>query len=380
MTYTLEKYSIFTNFAKIYSYMSGSLLRLFLLPFSLLYGLITSARNFLYDKNFLRSVQFNLPVIAVGNLSTGGTGKTPHIEYLIRLLQHRHKTATLSRGYKRKSKGFLLADQGANAFEIGDEPMQFYSKYPDINVSVCEDRIIGIPRLLDQRPETEVILLDDAFQHRAVRAGINILITDYHRPYFRDLLLPAGRLRERRQSAKRADVIIVSKCPASITAEEQQAIIRRIRPRQGQQVFFTGIEYAGLRSFYSSGDTMPGKQTDVLMVCGIAYPEPMIRHLEQISRSVRLLSFPDHHYFSLSDLEAIRSAFDALPSSNKTIVTTEKDAVRLDLHREWLQAAGIPVFIQPITVYFMNDASSIFDNYILRYIEEQIMEEEAGIP
>jgi tetraacyldisaccharide 4'-kinase len=248
-----------------------TLLKPLLYPLSLLYGVIIWIRNKLYDAGIISSIQFSVPVISVGNLSTGGTGKTPHIEYLINLLQYEYKVATMSRGYKRRTQGFYLAGQNTDAGTIGDEPMQFHLKYPEVAVSVCEDRMTGIPRLLGEKAEIEVVLLDDAFQHRSVKPGLNILITDYAKPFYKDFILPFGSLRESRKAYKRADIIIVSKCPDQLDESQKESIRSRIKPLPHQSLFFTGIAYRPMVNFFSGAEFRPVKP-NIILVCGIAKP------------------------------------------------------------------------------------------------------------
>jgi tetraacyldisaccharide 4'-kinase len=244
--------------------------RYLLLPVTWVYGSIILLRNKLYDKNILKSSSFNFPVICVGNLATGGTGKTPMTEYLIRLLKDKYKTATLSRGYKRKTVGFAIADTGTTALEIGDEPMQFHQKFPDITVAVGEERVVAIPQLLHERPDTELIILDDAFQHRQVRAGLNIILTDCNNLYTRDLILPAGDLRDVRSSSKRADMIIVTKCRADLSETERNAIIKEINPSNRQTVYFTTIVYGRSYHLFTRETLDISADCGILLVCGIA--------------------------------------------------------------------------------------------------------------
>jgi len=346
-----------------------SLLKPLLYPVSILYGAIMWLRNKLYDTGFLSSIQFNMPVISVGNLSTGGTGKTPHIEYLVRLLQYEYKIATMSRGYKRRTTGFFLAGPHTDAAQIGDEPMQFHQKFPEMAVSVCEDRMTGIPRLLGERPDTELVLLDDAFQHRSVKPGLNILITDYRKPFYKDYILPFGSLRESRKAYKRADIIIVSKCPLQLPEATRQEIIARISPLPHQQVFFSGIAYGGMTDFFTGEPLAAGKTAAMVMVSGIARPEPMLAHLRGIAGSVHLLRYPDHHYFTDADLEEIRQACNNQGPEHKLIVTTEKDAVRLAMHRDTLAQWNVRIAVLPIQVVFLHGEAAFGDRvrqYILR--------------
>ncbi|MEO6136920.1 MAG: tetraacyldisaccharide 4'-kinase, partial [Ginsengibacter sp.] len=246
--------------------------RYILLPLSIVYGGVIWVRNKLFDKKILRSASFNFPIICVGNLAVGGTGKTPMIEYLVRLLKDEYKVATLSRGYKRKTKGFAIADINTSALDIGDEPMQIHEKFPDISVAVAEERVEGIPQLLQAEPQTQVILLDDAFQHREVNAGMNILLTDYNNLYTRDFLLPAGDLRDGKGSSERADIIIVTKCKPYLNEDEKQKLIKEINPLTHQKVFFTKIEYSIPYHLFSKEEKLMEQDSSVLLVCGIANP------------------------------------------------------------------------------------------------------------
>jgi len=350
-----------------------SVVRIFLYPFALIYGALVWLRNRLYDAKFFTSISFSVPVITVGNLSTGGTGKTPHVEYLVRLLQYRFRVATMSRGYKRHTQGFLVADENSNALRIGDEPMQYHMKYPELVVSVAEERMTGIPALLQRRPDVDVILLDDAYQHRSVKAGLTILITDYSQPFYEDHILPFGRLRESRNAYKRANVIIVSKCPLDMDETQARKMEGFIQPQSYQQVFFTGIHYD--RPY----DLMTNEPIDlisknIILVCGIARPEPLINYLKSHSADVHTLSYHDHHYFVTADLEEIKSTFDSWQVEQKIIVTTEKDATRLHLHLDKLKAWNITIAILPIAVTILFNKVNIFDNLVLKYVDDTIIE------
>ena len=295
-----------------------NLLRKLLFPFAILYGLITSIRNFLFDKGILKSYSFDLPVIAVGNLSVGGTGKTPQIEYLIRLLSDKYKIATLSRGYKRQSKGFILADANSSATILGDEPFQFYKKFPSIQVAVDADRKNGIEQLLSQSNKPEVILLDDAFQHRKVKAGFYILLTSYGDLYSDDFMLPTGNLRESRSGAKRANVIIVTKCPFNLSPDEQNNIKKKLKVAENQKLYFTFIAYEE----FVYGENRKINVNEIqsaakLLVAGIAKPEPFFAYLQDTNDVC--LSFPDHHNFTDKDILEIKNL-----AQNNIIITTEK--------------------------------------------------------
>jgi len=300
-----------------------NLLRKILFPFAILYGLITGIRNFLFDIKILKSYAFDLPIIAVGNLSVGGTGKTPQIEYLIRLLSDKYKIATLSRGYKRQSEGFILADSTSTATILGDEPFQFFQKFATIQVAVDANRKNGIEQLLSQPEKPEVILLDDAFQHRKVKAGFYILLTSYGDLYSDDFILPTGNLRESRSGAQRANVIIVTKCPPGLSIEDQNKIRQELNLVSGQELFFSCIEYDDC--IYSENKTIKVvdiQNVDKLLLAGIAKPTPFFVYLQ--SKNDECLSFPDHHHFTEKDIEEIKNK-----ALNKIIITTEKDYVRL---------------------------------------------------
>lgn len=344
-----------------------ALLKLLLWPLSILYGIIMWLRNRLYDNGLYSSIQFSVPVICVGNLSTGGTGKTPHIEYLIRLFQYEYRVATQSRGYKRRSRGFKLATPRSSAFDLGDEPMQFYRKFPEVAVSVCEERMTGIPALLGQRPDVDIVLLDDAFQHRSVKAGFNILITDHARPFYNDYILPFGDLREQRSAYKRADAIIVSKCPDHLNEEEQRKIIQAIRPFPEQKIFFTKIRYGECYDFFTNETTPLQRTQNVVLVSGIAKPGPMLEFVKEKVAAVHLLKYPDHHYFTASSLEEIKQTCNNWEGAKPIIVTTEKDATRLALRHEELAGWGVTICVLPIEITFLNEKEE-FDTLIRSYV------------
>ncbi|MEO7765987.1 MAG: tetraacyldisaccharide 4'-kinase [Ferruginibacter sp.] len=341
--------------------------RYVLLPFTLIYGIVVKVRNWLFDKNYLKSVSFNFPIICVGNLAVGGTGKTPMVEFLLRMLGNDYNIATLSRGYKRKTKGFGIADENTTALEIGDEPMQFHLKFPHITVAVGEERLVAIPQLLHDRPDSEVIILDDAFQHRSVKAGLNILLTEYKNLYSRDLLMPAGDLRDSRRSAKRAEIIIVTKCSHHLTIEERDTIFAELNPTRAQAVFFTEILYSQPYHLFSKrGFTIP-PGSDLLLVCGIANPQPLKEFLIPLVRSYDMLSFPDHHIFSIDDMEEIKKQFNRISSANKMILTTEKDGVRLQKFENELK--DFPLYVVPIQHLFMFDDTDRFCKLVKGFID-----------
>ncbi|WP_139957837.1 tetraacyldisaccharide 4'-kinase [Flavicella sediminum] len=306
------------------------ILRILVFPISILYGIVVYFRNLFFDVGIYTSNTFKTPIIAIGNLSMGGTGKSPQIEYLIKLLQQDFKVAVLSRGYKRASKGFVLANKQSTVEELGDEPFQFYSKFKNISVAVDADRTHGIGELLKQVHKPDVILLDDAYQHRKVKAGLYILLTTYDKLYADDFLLPTGTLRESRQGAKRAKIIIVTKCPKDIDTSEKERILNKIKPTEGQRVFFTNIKYADcLISKEETIATAAISKNEVLLLTGIANPKPLLKHLDSLKVDYKHLNFPDHYNFTEKDIIEIQEKFKALTSKEKIILTTEKDYMRL---------------------------------------------------
>lgn len=338
-----------------------------LFPFALLYGVAVYARNWLFDKKIFKSSKFNFPVICVGNLSLGGTGKTPMVEYLIGFLKDRYQVATISRGYKRRTKGFGIAGEHTTALDIGDEPMQFHLKFPNVSVAVGEERLVAIPQLLQDRPDTSLIILDDAFQHRYVQAGFNILLTDYSNLYTRDFLLPAGDLRDARKSAARADSIIVTKCPNKISTIQMDAIIKELNATISQTVFFTYIKYESLVHFYTRNRLELDSGMHVLLVCGIANPNPIKAYLNEKVATYDMIKFPDHHIFDSDDLKDILIQFHKIPAHNKIILTTEKDEVRL--HKFQTELIDIPVYVLPISHVFLNDGAELFQKKVIDFVE-----------
>lgn len=341
--------------------------RVLLLPLAVVYGLIIFVRNKLYNRKIIKSADFNFPLICVGNLAVGGTGKSPMVEYLVELLQPHFRIGTLSRGYKRRTKGYVLAGPETTALEIGDEPMQFHSKFPGIAVASCEERIVGIPHLLQDMPDLEMIILDDAFQHREIRPGFNILLTEFNNLYSHDFFLPTGDLRDEWASAKRAEVIIVTKCPYDLTAEMKQKIIRSLNPAAGQKVFFTTIEYGVPYHIFNHGDEWHLTPRDeVLLVCGIANPKPMKEYLHEKTHTYYQLDYSDHHIFSIDDLKEIKQRFEEITAKDKLILTTEKDAVRLIKFTE--QLSVMPMYVLPIRHYFLFGEAQQFNELVTDFI------------
>ena len=353
----------------------GDLIKIneWLLPLSWLYGLVVSVRNWLFDVGIKRSRAFSIPVISVGNITVGGSGKTPHVEYLIRLLHDKVKIAVLSRGYKRKSSGYVLADSDTTMRDIGDEPFQMFRKFPDIHVAVDAKRVRGIERLQSEpeTSDTDVILLDDAFQHRYVKPGINILLVDYHRLIIYDKVLPAGRLREPLSGKNRADVVIITKCPKDLKPMEFRVLTKAMNLYPFQQLYFTCIDYDHPVGVFS-GETLPLeslKDKHVLLLTGIASPKQMEHDLQPLVKTLESLSFGDHHHFRSKDVDRINTRFAALQQPC-IIITTEKDAVRLRETEGLGEEVRRNLYALPIRVKFMLEQEASFDDKIISYVQK----------
>jgi len=343
-------------------------LRLLLFPFSLMYGLVVIIRNWCYDAGLFKSHQFDIPVIVVGNLEVGGAGKSPMTEYLVRLFKADSKLAILSRGYGRETKGYYVANQSSTATQIGDEPAQFTAKFPDITVAVCEDRVYGIQQLL---PKHNLILLDDAYQHRAVKPGLSILLFDFTRITQPRLLLPAGNLREPFSGRWRADIIIISKCPEVLAEDEQGKLTALIEPMPYQQLFFTAISYQDMKDMAGNAvDITIDATTTLFLLTGIANAQPLLHHLEKFTPDIIHHNYPDHHQFSLKNISKLADEFVACKSQKKIIVTTEKDAQRLKEQQLQSLVSKLPVLVLPIGVKFLNNSGEKFDQTVKKYVSE----------
>jgi tetraacyldisaccharide 4'-kinase len=343
-------------------------LRWLLLPFSLLYALVVVIRNWCYDVGWFKSTAFDLPVISVGNLAVGGAGKSPMTEYLVRLLKADYKLATLSRGYGRSTKGFLLADNMSTAADIGDEPAQFKHKFPDVTVAVCEDRVNGINQLKDN---CELVVLDDAYQHRAVKPGLSILLFDYKKLNDPNFLLPAGDLREPFSGKMRADIIVISKCPEQLSVEEQGWVEGKVRPYPYQHLFFTGINYLALKELNGGEAKLKlNADTRIFLLTGIAGAAPLKQHLLGISEHINHHNYPDHHRFSLKNITKLADEFSAEPTLNKVVITTEKDAERLNQPELIPMLNKLQVLVIPISIRFLNNGQQQFDQQITDYVRK----------
>jgi tetraacyldisaccharide 4'-kinase len=331
--------------------------------------MIMLVRNLLFDFGILHSEKFDIPTISVGNLSAGGTGKSPHIEYLIRLIGDNETTATLSRGYSRESTGFILASKKSDVKEIGDEPLQFVGKFNDIKVAVDEKRVRGIQKLTAMFPGLQLILLDDAFQHRWVKPGLSIILTDYHQLFTEDYVIPSGLLREFRCGYKRADIIVVTKTPRVLSPITRRRIQDEINPRPYQKLFFSFINYGSIIPVNVDQDmTVLKKLTYILLFTGIANDYPLQEEFRRKCAELSVIKFPDHHKYNLKDIEKIRSKFIDLPSRKKIIITTEKDMMRLNTPEFGKLLKDLPLFYIPMQIDFHEKDKSEFNKLILDYV------------
>jgi len=350
---------------------------IFLYPFSLLYGLITAVRNFLFDSGVLKPEEFNIPVICVGNLAAGGTGKTPHTEYLADLLKKEFNVAILSRGYKRKTRGFLIADSNSSVSETGDEPLQMSLKFPGIVIAVDSNRIRGVQGILRKKPETNVIILDDGFQHRRITPGFSILLSAYDRLFINDLMLPYGNLRESKTNMRRADIILITKSPESVSAIQRRIIVKQINKFPYQNLYFTSVTYSDPVPVFDGNDPAPGifdalltDDTGIVLVTGIADPGPLAEYIKVRSAEQVILSFGDHHRFRERDIEKITNAWNSLRSGRKYLVTTGKDAVRLREFASFAEPIRSASYYIPVGIHFLNDDQGEFDNLITDYVRK----------
>lgn len=345
-------------------------MRFLLYPIAWIYGIIISVRNHLFDTNVLKRKSYNIPIISVGNITMCGTGKTPHTEYLIRLLKNSCKTAVLSRGYKRLTKGYVLATDKTEMKEIGDEPYQMHQKFPDVTVAVCEKRCEGVERLLDEE-KVEAVILDDAYQHRYIEPGLSILLVDFNRPIARDHLLPVGMLREPMSAKKRADIIVVTKCPRDISPLDIRVCTNDIRVLAFQKLFFSTLDYSPLEPLFQK--ELPKiplfdlKKTNVLLVTAIGSPEQIIKDLEPYGAKFKELHYRDHHQFTEKEVYEINETFSFMPSP-KIMITTEKDATRL-LHLNGFSLdLKKSAYTLPINVRILLDQEEEFNKIVLDYV------------
>jgi tetraacyldisaccharide 4'-kinase len=347
-----------------------------LYPVSLIYGLITSLRNFLYDHGILSSAVFPVPLICVGNITVGGTGKTPHTEYLVDLLGKNFKVATLSRGYKRKTNDFRIASLDTTVSEIGDEPMQIFRKFPKTLVTVDKKRVDGVRRILDIASDTEVIILDDAFQHRSLTPGLSILLSDFERPITKDHMLPYGNLREYKSNMRRADIILITKCPKNLNAIQRRLIVKEIGKAPYQNLYFTSLSYKAPLPVFNNEkeesyfDLTKCTGCGIVLITGIANPKPLKEYLQKFFGEITELIYPDHYTYKDKDIAAITDAFNALRSPSRFLMTTEKDAVRLREFTNIEEHVRSVMFYVPVGITFLNDDKEEFDKLIIDYVRK----------
>ncbi len=345
--------------------------RILLWPISLLYGLVTQIRNFLFDHHILKPKEFNIPVISVGNITVGGTGKTPHVEYLVKLLKDENNLAVLSRGYKRKTKGFYIAGNYPKPDEIGDEPCQIKKKFPSVTVAVDANRVRGIQKLIEQG--IQLVILDDAFQHRYVKPGLSILLVDFNRNINEDYLLPYGRLREQVVAKDRADIMIISKTPPNIKPIDRRIIHKNLYPRPYQKVFFTGLRYGNIKAVFKEAvnniSLQDLKNGSIVLFTGIAHTKQLLEYLNGFCENIIHLNYPDHANYNLNRINKIINTFNNVKNTNKIILTTEKDAVKVSElpieHNIFKQK----LFFLPIEVFFIDEERD-FNNQIIDYVRK----------
>ena len=350
---------------------------IFLYPFSAFYCIFTGIRNFLYDSGVMKSREFSIPVICVGNISVGGTGKTPHTEYIADLLRKDFNIAILSRGYKRKSSGFRFADQSSASWDIGDEPLQMHRKLPDVTVAVDSNRVRGVKTIMKERPGTGVIILVDGFQHRSISPGFSIILCDYSRPMMKDHLLPYGNLRESIHSMNRADIILITKSPEDISPIQRRIMVKEINKRPYQNLYFTSIRYEKPVNVFTVSepekdilDKASAEKRGIVLVTGIANPEPLRSYLAKRAGEIIHLPFGDHHWFTEKDIRKITEAWASLNSGEKYLLTTEKDAVRLREFTNFAELIRANFYFIPVGINFLNDDREEFDNIIIDYVRK----------
>lgn len=351
--------------------------KLILIPFSWIYGLLVWVRNALYDNGLFQSTGFNMPVISVGNITVGGTGKTPHTEYLLSLLKKEYRVATLSRGYRRESRDFRIATPQSRASEIGDEPLQMKQKYPDVLVAVDRKRVNGIAEIMKIKPAVDVVLLDDAYQHRSLKPGFSILLIDYGRPILEDRLLPAGMLREPAANRNRANIILITKAPPDTRPIEMREYVNKLNLQIGQHLYFTTMSYGALQAVFPSDSEKANPDADwfreqdaaILLISGIANPQGLKAYAGEISKNISELNYPDHHHYTGRDVEKISQLATELKKSHAEvlILTTEKDAVKLR-EMDFPEDIMSMMYAVPIMVEFLNGDKENFDKQIYSYV------------
>lgn len=338
-----------------------AIIRWLLFPITLVYSLVVWLRNLLYDRGILKSTTFPIPTIVIGNLAIGGTGKSPMTEYIIRLLKKKYKVATLSRGYGRKTKGYRFVNKNSLATEVGDEPLQFKKKFPDITVAVSEDRCAGVKQLQEMH---DLIILDDAYQHRKLKPGFSILLFDFYSLFAPVFLLPTGNFRDNFSATKRADLILITKCPETLNNEHKKHIEHLIRKHSLAPIFYTGIEYDSPQT--RGGEILHNeiRNFDIILFCGIANPTPLISYLTDLGNNIHLLQYPDHHNYTEGDFHKIEKFYRSVTNEQKILLTTEKDMQRVG-HDKF---SDIPLYYIPIRLKSMDQQKETFDHFIFNYL------------
>jgi len=348
------------------------ILRIIVFPIALLYGSIILIRNLLFNLRILPSKKYNIPIISVGNLSYGGTGKTPHVEYLIRLLQKKYNIATLSRGYKRKSTGFVIADINDSVNDVGDEALQYKRKFNNVVVAVDKSRRKGIKKLLKTHPEIDVILMDDAFQHRFVSPGLSILLSDYHNLFTKDFLIPSGTLREHRRNYRRADIIIVTKSGSLLSPIISRSLEEEIKPRQNQSLYFSFVKYDKIVPFTEKSKKTGKIKTTystIILIAGIANSYPLEYHLKNMCNDLIILKYRDHYQYTLKDVEMFHETYNSVFNKNKIIITTEKDAMRMVDSPVSENIKDLPIYYIPILTEIHKPGNIDLEKQILNYVK-----------
>jgi tetraacyldisaccharide 4'-kinase len=346
-------------------------MRWYLIPISILFRLIVVIRNVLFNVGILESKKYNFPIISIGNITVGGTGKTPHSEYLIRMLHDNYSLAVLSRGYKRKTTGFREVNEDSSVLQVGDEPLQIKRKFPKIRVIVDEKRVHAIDKLVSEPNAPEIIILDDAFQHRYVNAGLKILLMDYNRPIYNDIMLPAGTLREPASGISRADIVVVTKCPNQIGKAEFEFFYKKLKIKKPQVLFLTKVIYDGIHKVFENSSIQYNlhlKDVSALVVTGIANPLPFQQKVSETVAGMEILAFPDHHSFNEGECKLIVDRFLALSGKNKCIITTEKDAMRFRSPEIDYFFQDLPIYYYPISIEFLLDGEQVFKKRVEEYI------------
>ena len=336
---------------------------LYYLP-SLIYRLIISFRNFLFDTRIITSEEYRIPIICVGNITVGGTGKTPQVEYLIRILSN-YKVCVLSRGYGRKTKGLIIVDTTSSSYDVGDEPLQIKQKFPQTKVIVCEKRKDGIKHILKDQ-DVDIIIMDDGFQHRRIKAGLNIIMNNYNEPFYSDKMLPLGKLRDQKISIDRAEIIITSKCPENMNATERQLITNNVSTYPSQKIYFSSIKYKDIISVFSGEKIDMSETSNIILITSIADPTSLINFLQQKNYSLNHVKFRDHYNYTQQDISNILHLFNTSKSSKNIILTTEKDKVKFGKFRS--QFRDVTFGFLPIEVNMYNEKE--FKTQILTYVRE----------